>query len=91
MNTGDLVAIFNRVYTGNEKGTYVVEFNKQLEFYKKNDKLYSNMYDIILNANMNKSVFYKSVQDILNIKLENNELKDVMTYTKEEWDKLINE
>lgn len=91
MNTGDLVAIFNRVYTGNEKGTYVVEFNKQLEFYKKNDKLYSNMYDIILNANMNKSVFYKSVQDILNIKLENNELKDVVTYTKEEWDKLINE
>lgn len=90
MIQGNKIAIFNRIYTGRNE-PYVIEFNNQLEFFKKDNKIYSNRYDITLNTGLSKDVFYKCIQDILNIKYDNNELDDITTFTKEEWEANINE
>lgn len=91
MTKGNTVAIFNRIYTGQEgkDDIFVIEFPDQLTFYKKDDKLYSNKYDIIVEANMRKEVFYKCIQMIINIKYANGELTDAIAYTKSQWEDFV--
>lgn len=92
MKTNDTnVAIFNRVYIGNEKGIYLIEFPDQLEFYKdkRNNILYSNKYDIIVEAGMKKEDFYACIQMIVNIKYNNGELPGAIGYTKSEWEEFV--
>lgn len=87
------IAIFNRIYTGKEgkNDIFVIEFPEQLEFYKDrlNNILYSNKYDIVVEANMKKEDFYRCIQMIINIKYENNELTDAVAYTKSEWEDFV--
>lgn len=88
-----MIAIFNRIYTGKEgkDDIYVIEFPNYLEFYrdKENHIVYSNKYNIVVEDGMQKDVFYKCIQMIINIKYANNELTDAIPYTKNQWEDFV--